>query len=113
MKKLNMFTYFDWEGFAKDKRFISTGIQPWKNFDSGEGLGTMVEAVIAQDNTFYNNKEGEIISNIYEKLVFKVNKNIDIPMGVEIRPLDVKATVYGEYRNKLSITAGDIEVVDK
>lgn len=74
MKKLNMFTYFDWESFAKDKRFISTSIQPLKDFTSGKVIGTKVQAVIAQDDTFYDNKDGEIISNIYEKLIFKVKK---------------------------------------
>jgi hypothetical protein len=113
MKKLNMFSYFDWERFAEKKRFVSTGIQPWKDFESGEVIGTKVEAVIAQDGTSYGNKEGEIISNIYEKLTFKVPKKIDIPMNVEIRPVNVEATVYGDYRNQLSITAEDVEVIGK
>ena len=113
MKKLNMFTYFDFDGFAKDKRFMSTGIQPLKDFDSGKVTGTKVEAVIVQDNTNYGNKEGEVISNQYEKLTFKVLKQIDVPMNVEIRPVRAKATVYGEHRNQLSITADNVEVISK
>lgn len=113
MKKLSMFTYFDFDGFAKGKKFVSTGIQPLKDFDSGKVIGTKVEAVIAQDNTNYGNKEGEVVSNLYEKLVFKVPKNIDIPMSVEIRPVNAQATVYGDYRNQLSITAENIEVITK
>jgi hypothetical protein len=113
MKKLNMFTYFDFDGFAKDKKFKSTGIQPLKDFDSGKVIGTKIEAVIAQDNTNYGNKEGEVVSNIYEKVIFKVAKHIDIPMNVEIRPVNAKATVYGDHRNQLSITAENIEVISK
>ncbi len=93
MKKLNMFTYFDFNDFAKGKGFISTGIQPLKDFDSGKVIGTKVEAVIAQDNTSYGNNEGEVVSNLYEKLTFKVPTHIDIPMNVEIRPVNAKATV--------------------
>ena len=113
MKKLNMFTHFDYDGFAKGKRFMSTGIQPLKDFDSGKVIGTKVEAVIIQDNTNYGNKEGEVVSNQYEKLIFKVQKHIDIPMNVEIRPVNAEATVYGDYRNQLSITAENIEVISK
>ncbi len=113
MKKLNMFTYFDFNGFAKGKRFMSTGIQPWKSFDTGEVIGTKVEAVIVQDKTDYGNKEGDVVSNLYEKVVFKVRLNIDVPMNVEIRPINAEATVYGDYRNQLSITAQNIEVVSK
>ena len=111
---MNLFTYFDWKGFAKDKRFISTGIAPLKDFNSGKITGTKIEAVIAQDNTDYGNKEGEIINNLYEKVTFKVKGNVDtIPINVEIRPVNVTATVYGEYRNQLSIVAEKIEVMDK
>ena len=113
MKKLNMFTYFDFDGFAKGKRFTSTGIQPLKDFDSGKVIGTKVEAVISQDNTNYGNNEGETVSNHYEKVIFKVKAHIDIPMNVEIRPVNAKATVYGEFRNQLSITAENIEVISK
>ena len=113
MKKLNMFTYFDFDAFANGKRFMSIGIQPWKNFDSGEVEGTKIEAVIVQDKTDYGNKEGEVTSNLYEKLTFKVPKEISIPMNVEIRPVNAEATVYGEYRNQLSVIAENLEVVGK
>lgn len=113
MKKLGMFTFFDFEAFAKGKSFVSTGIQPWKVFESGEVIGTKVEAVIARDKTNYNCKEGEVISNLYEKVTFKLPMEIDIPINVEIRPINAEATVYGDYRNQLSITAESIEVVSK
>ncbi len=113
MKKLNMFTYFDFDEFAKGKRFTSIGKQPWKDYDSGKIKGVKVEAIIAQDKTNYGDQEGEIINNIYEKLTFKVPMDIDVPMNVEIRPVNAIATVYGEYRNQLSITAENIEVISK
>ncbi len=109
MKKLNMFTTFDWNSFAKGKRFVSIGKSEWKNFDTGEHLGTKIEAVIAKDDTDYGNQNGEVVTNLYEKLTFKVPQDIDVPLNVEIHPKNVVATVYGDYRNQLSCTAESIE----
>ena len=113
MKKLNQFTLFDWDSFCEGKRFMSIGKQEWKDYATGETVGTKIEAVITQDNTKYDVAEGEIASNLYEKLTFKIPHTIDIPMNVEIHPQKVTATVYGEYRNQLSLYAEDILVVKK
>lgn len=113
MKKLNMFTYFDFEEFAKGKRFMSISKQPWKNYDSEKIKGTKIGAVIVQDKTNYGDQAGEVVSNLYEKLIFKVPMDIDIPMNVEIRPVNPVATVYGDWRDKLSITVDNVEVISK
>lgn len=112
MKKLNMFSTFDWESFAKGKRFSSVSKQEWKDFSTEKHKGTKVEAVIIQDNTDYGTQTGEI-TNLYEKLTFKVPHDIDIPLNVEIRPKNVTAMIYGDYRNQLSALAEDIIVVTK
>lgn len=108
MKKLNMFTTFDWNAFAKGKRFVAVGCTEWKDFDTGKHLGTKIESVIAADNTDYGNQNGEVITNLYEKVTFKLRKDIDIPVNVEISPKGVNAKVYGDYRNQLSCKAEDI-----
>lgn len=113
LKKLRNFLAFNFVGFAQGKRFLSVSQQPWKDFKTGEILGTKVEAVIAQDKTDYGLKDGEVVSNLYEKLVFKIPKEIQIPVNVEIRPKNPVAIVFGEYQNQLSITAEDIEVLSK
>lgn len=113
LKKLNKFLYFDFDSFAKGKRFISVGQQEWKDFNNGNILGTRVEIVIAQDKTDYGLAEGEIVNNLYEKLIIKVSKQITIPMNVEVRPINAVATVYGDYRNQLSVIAEDIEIISK
>lgn len=103
-----MFTTFDWNAFAKGKRFLAIGKSEWKDFDTGEHLGTKIEAVIAADNTNYGNQNGETVTNLYEKVTFKLRKDIDVPLNVEISPKGVTAIVYGDYRNQLSCTAEDI-----
>ena len=113
MKKLNQFTFFDWNSFAKGKKFVSIGCKEWKNYDTGEHLGTKIDAVIAVDQTSYGNQANEIVTNLYEKLTFKVPKDIAVPLNVEIQPKGVVATVYGDYRNLLSCMAEDIIVADK
>ena len=104
---------FDYESFAKGKRLLSVSQQPWKDFKTSEVLGSKIEAVIAQDKTDYGLKDGEVVSNLYEKLVFQIPMEIQIPVIVEIRPKNPVAIVYGEYQNQLSITAEDIEVLSK
>lgn len=113
LKKLRNFLAFNFGGFATGKRFVVVGQQPWKDFKTGEVLGTKVEVVIAQDKTDYSLKEGEVANNLYEKLFFKIPKVIEVPMNVEVRFSGVTASVYGEYFNQLSIAAKDIEVLSK
>ena len=110
MKKLILFILFDWLRFAKDKRFVCTGCSDWKDYDTGELLGTKVDSAIVSDHTDYGDP---MVSNLYEKVTFKVAKKLDIPLNVEIQPKGVVATVYGDYRNQLSCTAEDISVISK
>lgn len=113
MKKLNRFLYFDFTGFSKGKQYVCTGIQPWKNHDTGEVLGSKVEAVIYKDKTDYG-PSTDSVTNLFEKVVFKVKHVVtDVSVGAEILPVNATATVYGDYRNQLSITAEDVKVVPK
>ena len=114
MKKLNLFTYFDFEEFTKGKKFMSIGQQEWKDFKTGTVLGTKLMVVIMQDKTVYTGvSDGEVISNLYEKLTIKIPVKISVPMNVEVQLINAVATVFGEYRNQLSVTAENIEVVSK
>ncbi len=111
MRGLNKFLKFDWEAFANEKVFVATGVSEWKDFNTKEHLGTKVDAIIAVDKTIYPFKEGEQYSNQYQKINFKVNKDIKVPLNARVVPKGVKATVYGEYRNMLSVKCTDIVVV--
>lgn len=114
LKKLNRFTYFDLEAFLAGKRLLVVGISEWKDYDTQKILGTKVEVVIAADKTDYGAADGEVISNIYEKLAIKVPKpGLTFPMNTEVQLVNAEAVIYGEYRNQLSITAEDIKVIGK
>lgn len=112
LKKLNRFTYFDLDQFLTGKRLLVVGVSEWKDYDTQNVLGTKVEVVIAVDKTDYGAVEGEVISNLYEKLIIKVAQvGLRFPLNTEVRLINAEAIVYGEYRNQLSITAENIEVV--
>lgn len=113
LRKLNRFTYFDSDYFFEGKRFKIIGKQIWIDYDTKKPVGTKVEVVIVSDKTDYGCEDGEVVSNIYEKLVFKVPMEIDIPMDVEVKPVNAVCTIYGDYRNQLSIVCDDIEIVVK
>lgn len=113
LKKLSRFLYFDYEGFFEGKCFKMVNKQAWIDYKTKNQLGTKIEVVIITDKTDYGCEDGEEVSNIYEKLVFKVAKEIDVPMGAEVKPVSPICTVYGEFRNQLSIVCNDIEIIGK
>lgn len=80
MKKLNKFLNFDWEAFSKGKTFMVTECKPWLDYDSKKVLGTKVGFIIIEDKTDYDVSEGEAaVSNVWEKGVIKIRKEINIP----------------------------------
>lgn len=111
LKRLNQFLRFDFPGFSDGKIYQVTGISEWIDFESKKHIGTKIEVVIVEDKTKYAHRDGEVISNRYEKLVIKVKKDIKVPIDARVEPVNPVATVYGDYRNQLSIVADDIRIV--
>lgn len=112
LKNLNQFNYFDFPKFAEGKRFRVTGCGEWKDFNTGAHLGTKVEVVITVDNTQYKlGRDGSAYTNVYEKLTFKVARDMTVPVNSYVEPVDAVATIYGERRNMLSIKTADIKVI--
>ena len=113
LKKLTRFLQFNSTEFFKDKRFKALSISPWTDYDTKERIGNKIEVVIVSDRTDYGCKDGETVSNIYEKLIFKVAKDANVKAGMEIVPINPICNVYGDYRNMLSVVCEEIEVVGK
>lgn len=111
LKKLSQFLKFDFDEFIKGKACQVTSTGEWVDFTSKVHMGTKLEAVITRDATPYKQKEGENVTNLYEKLTFKVRKDVKVPVGAYVVPVNAVATVYGDYRNQLSVTADDIRVI--
>lgn len=111
MKHLGEFLHFDIEGFLKDKALMTVAVKEWNDYESKKHMGTKVEVVITQDNSPYRQKAGEQTTNRFEKLTFKIPKDINVPLETYVVPVNAKATVYGEYRNMLSISAEDVRIL--
>ena len=113
LKKLSQFERFDAKGFFANLELGAVGQSEWKDYETRAHKGTKVEVVVIGDKHNYNTTNGEQISNIYEKLTVKIPKDIEVPMNSHVRLINAYATVYGQYRNQLSVTAEDIEVIKK
>lgn len=114
MRNLNVFRVFRANDFLKGKELTCIQSGPLKDYKTKDVIGTRVEAVITRDDTDYGMKDGKPRpNNQYEKLVIKVKKmDLDIPQGTIITLAgEVTGVVYGDYQEKLSITADDVKAV--
>ena len=116
MKALNKFMKFDWEQFSAGKEFTVTECSSWTDYNTHEILGTRVEVIITRDETDYHMKDGKNTSNLYERLVFKITKEMSIPINSKIIPINPIVRAYGidrdgnftSYLNCLSIQCEDV-----
>lgn len=113
LKGLNQFQEFNWQKFLEGKRLAFLKSVSWKDGDTE--VGSKVIAQIIEDRTQYS-KPG--IDNFGEQLTVKV-RGVAPSAFAQLRPLSTeiivkeveRATVYGDFRNNLSII-GKIAVKD-
>lgn len=116
LKKLNKFQKFDVNAFLGESQFLLTKIEEWKSGEDADHLqllGTKVTGVIAVDGADYGNDLRNV--NRGESLVVKVQQPVSAfegwkPFGTFFKITEVtKASVYGDYRNQLSVTVPNLE----
>ena len=113
MKGLKQFLTFDWDNFGKDKQFLVVGTGDYVEYGTNNKLGSKIDTVILKDTTSYNYKDNKPFTNLYEKLSFKVTKDIEVPLNSIIAPAgEIKATVFGDYNNQLSVICSDIKIIE-
>lgn len=109
LKKLSRFQTFDAAAFFAKKEMLLTKVEVWQEREDADHLqnkGTKITAVIYIDNTNYGNEVG---LNRGESITFKVAQPAANfanwrPFNTRFRVKDFsKVTVYGDYRNMLSI----------
>lgn len=113
MKGLRQFMTFDLSRFLEGKTLVATAINDLTDYDSGAIVGKKVECAIVRDDTAYTpGKDGAVVNNLYEKIVIKVKlpHTVDVAIGTEVVPANATAVVYGDYQNKLSITADGLKI---
>ena len=112
MEYLYAYLRFDVAAFLRDKVLQATACGELVEFETGKHLGTKVTVAIISDKTPYPpGKNGAVRSNLYEKFTVKVNKDISVPVGATVELINPVGTVFGEYRNQLSVRADDVRIV--
>lgn len=112
MKYLSQFQEFAWERFAKGKRFLVMEIREWIDTQTKQNIGTKYSVVILEDRTEYHKKEENAATNLYEKFTVKCKReNPAIQIGTEIEIHNAEASVFGDFKNMLSVEAGSVTPV--
>lgn len=112
MKGLVQFQSFDSSGFFRDKLLKVASNGPLTDYTTKQVIGTKTTVVIVEDNTQYHTKTGEQISNLYEKITVKVpGKALELVPDTLVELVSPKCTIYGDYRNQLSVTATDVKAI--
>lgn len=117
MKRLTDFLIFHLEEFTKDKTLRVTDIKTWyEDKERQKPIGDSIEVGCARDKTLHiNAKTGEELRevNLFEKFSIKVPYgHTPVKIGDYVEIVEGKGTVYGEYRNQLSVKAKDVRVID-
>lgn len=128
LKMLSRFQKFDADRFFSGKKFLLTKIELWQessnssssnNSQSSPSLrtvGTKVSGVIAIDDTIYSKDVKGV--NEGETITFKVRK--PIASFDNWQPLQTvfvavafdRVSIWGEYRNQLSVRVPDLKMVE-
>lgn len=117
LKKLSQFQEFDATRFFHSKSFMFAKAELWQQGEDREHLktiGTKITGVIFRDETDY---KGETGINEGESMVFKVKKPLGLfaswkQFNTVFKVGEViKAVVYGDYRNQLSVTVSSLVAV--
>ena len=103
---------FNNKEFFSKKEFQLYAVEKWVDYKTEKELGSQYKVVIYRDNTDYGDLS---VSNAGETIMVKVagEKAIDYdgqPRFVKL--INPRATIYGEYRNQLSVHADGLEYVN-
>lgn len=113
MQGLHQYERFAHKEFFEDKQLTVTNLTEWKDYQTKQHLGWKVAYAITVDNTPYRPKaNGDIITNLYQVVTFKTAQKPDVKPGDIVVPTgDVICTVFGDFRNQLSIKCDSMQVV--
>ena len=118
LKSLSSFQRFDGERFFHDKRILFTKAEDWQEGEDMEhmrSVGTKITGVIFSDETDYGRDLKGV--NQGESLTIKVRQPLSafenwqvFQTIFSVEKID-KATIWGDYRNQLSIKVPSLKVL--
>lgn len=120
MEKLNSFLEFNLSKFLKSKVLEVTSFKEHKRYENGKPIGVdgvVISVAIVKDRTDYGTPG---ISNLYQIFSIRVNGASIDDVTTRFSPGDVirlksyvKASVYGDYRNQLSVQCNSLSDILK
>jgi len=110
-KKLGLFQHFEADKFLKDKTLLALAVEPFVNDDKIQ-IGYKVTVVVYDDSTDYGNSDVTNAGDSYKVKIQNMQMNqFELPVMVKlVKPI---GTVYGDYREKLSLSAENIIALEK
>ena len=114
LKNLNQFAPFQAEKFLEGKLLMVTNCSEARDYETKAVTGSKIELAIVKDETIYEkNANGELLNNLFEKISVKIpNTDVKIPQNTYISLVNPSGTIYGQYRNQLSLKADDYKILN-
>ncbi len=111
MRGVHQFEHFEQEEFGATKDYTVTGVSEWLSYEEKKPMGWAISTIITRDDTQYRVKDGQSISNLYQPQVFKCFQKPDVKIGDIVEPVEPVATLYGQFRNQISVKCKTMRVV--
>lgn len=113
MHNLGQFLEFRTLDFLQGKKLQYVDQSNWVDRDTGALLGTRVDLVIIEDGTGYKPRAdgAPTRTNRFEKLTVKVPGAVSLPADAVVELVNPVGTVWGDYRNQLSIKADGVREI--
>ena len=110
-KKLGLFQHFEADKFLKDKTLLALAVEPFVNDDKIQ-IGYKVTVVVYDDSTDYGDADVTNAGDSYKVKIQNMQMNqFELPEMVKL--VKPTGTVYGDYREKLSLSAENIVSLEK
>lgn len=113
MHNLGQFLEFRTQDFLRGKKLQFVDKSNWVDRDTGALLGTRVDLVIIEDGTEYKSKADgtPARTNRFEKITVKVPGAVSLPDDALVELVNPVGTVWGDYRNQLSLKADEVREI--
>lgn len=113
MHNLGQFLEFRTLDFLQGKKLQYVDQSSWVDRDTGALLGTRVDLVIIEDGTEYKSRADgtPARTNRFEKVTVKVPGAVSLPVDAVVELVNPVGTVWGDYRNQLSIKADGVREI--
>lgn len=108
------YMHIDADAFLNLLDFTVVGVKRWMTYGTDHQEGYRVETMVTADRATHPPKEdGEIVTNLYRPLTFKVKSMVkpNVNIGDKVVAVNPVIKLWGQYMMYVSITCDDVVVV--